>query len=90
MSIHSSHKYQLQVIAIILTWLAVEVHAAPLSPENARLIRSTNIKPNVILSIDDSGSMDYEILLDTVDGSLWLQQNFIVLNTNLILCSSLL
>lgn len=32
---------------------------------------STSVKPNVALTIDDSGSMDFEALVDTSDGSFW-------------------
>lgn len=32
------------------------------------------VKPNVIFGIDDSGSMDFEVLLDTNDGRLWYDE----------------
>lgn len=32
---------------------------------------STSIKPNVVLTVDDSGSMDFEVLADTSDGAFW-------------------
>lgn len=35
------------------------------------LFLSSNVKPNLILGIDDSGSMDSEVLFDTNDGALW-------------------
>ena len=28
-------------------------------------------KPNIIFGLDDSGSMDFEVLLDTNDGAAW-------------------
>jgi type IV pilus assembly protein PilY1 len=35
------------------------------------LILQQSAKPNVILAVDDSGSMDYEVLLPTNDGAAW-------------------
>jgi type IV pilus assembly protein PilY1 len=59
-----------------ITWLALAVlslHAAmaatPIS--TLPLKASTLAKPNVIFGIDDSGSMDFEVLQYTNDGSMW-------------------
>jgi len=35
----------------------------------------TPVKPALIMAVDDSGSMDFEILLDANDGSLWWNTN---------------
>lgn len=32
---------------------------------------STSVKPNVVLTVDDSGSMDFETLVDASDGAFW-------------------
>lgn len=61
-----------------LSWLAVvsimsvtSTFAAPLSLETTPLFTTSSAKPNLILGIDDSGSMDFEVLFPTNDGSLW-------------------
>ena len=33
----------------------------------------SNVKPNIVFAMDDSGSMDFEVLLRTNDGALWWQ-----------------
>lgn len=43
---------------------ATDVAQAPLIP-------STQAKPNVIFGLDDSGSMDFEVMLGTNDGAFW-------------------
>src|SRR5690606_31779103 len=35
------------------------------------LTLASSVKPNIVLSIDDSGSMDFELLLPTDDGAAW-------------------
>ena len=45
--------------------------AAPGNLANTPLFVASPGKPNVILAIDDSGSMDFEVLFDTNDGALW-------------------
>lgn len=45
--------------------------AAPGTLETIPLFATTSVPPNVVLLIDDSGSMDYEVLVFTNDGALW-------------------
>lgn len=45
--------------------------AAPVEISSVPLHLATAVKPNVILAIDDSGSMDFEVLLPANDGSAW-------------------
>jgi len=47
------------------------VHAAPGLLADAPLFATTNVKPNIMMVIDDSGSMDAETLFPTNDGALW-------------------
>lgn len=44
--------------------LATDVSRQPLNTQGA-------VQPNVIFGMDDSGSMDFEVLLDTSDGAFW-------------------
>lgn len=44
---------------------------AELSIATAPLSLSAGVTPNILLAVDDSGSMDSEILLPTNDGALW-------------------
>ncbi|MBB3048717.1 type IV pilus assembly protein PilY1 [Litorivivens lipolytica] len=57
---------------------AVDIAQTPLS-------QATGAPPNILLAIDDSGSMDSEVLLPTNDGALWWNtdtQGFVGLNAN--------
>lgn len=47
------------------------VSAAPLNIENTPLFLIGGVSPNLIMAIDDSGSMDFEVLLAGNDGSAW-------------------
>lgn len=82
-------------VAIALALSALElfiptaVQAAPLSLAQSPLVSSTTVAPNILVAVDDSGSMDYETLLPNDDGVMvwndniqaaWYQGAF--LNTN--------
>jgi type IV pilus assembly protein PilY1 len=51
--------------------LAFATSAHGFSVSQSPLFLSGNVKPNVILGLDDSGSMDSEVLFPTNDGALW-------------------
>ncbi|MEE9355781.1 MAG: PilC/PilY family type IV pilus protein [Methylococcaceae bacterium] len=55
----------------ILLPICLKVDASPLVLESSPLYISNAVKPNLLLSIDDSGSMDFEVLFPSNDGSLW-------------------
>lgn len=48
---------------------------APLDLSDTPLFLTTGVEPNLILAIDDSGSMDFEVLLRGNDGSAWWRTN---------------
>ncbi|WP_166259100.1 pilus assembly protein [Marinobacter salicampi] len=50
-------------------------YAAPVVPANEPLFLAGTVKHNVMLAIDDSGSMDFETLFSVNDGALWLGTN---------------
>ena len=60
-----------QTFRIMSIWLmsvvgvsyATGVYAAPLSLSNAPLFLGVSVDPNVFFMVDDSGSMDWEILV---------------------------
>lgn len=54
-------------MAILLSSGAVRATDVSKSP----LVPSSAAKPNVIFGMDDSGSMDFEVMLSTNDGALW-------------------
>jgi len=67
----------------ICTLMSAAMDAFALSLANEPLFVTTPVKPNVILGIDDSGSMDSEVLVPTNDGALWWnseQQSFVGLD----------
>ncbi len=55
----------------MLAFFSTELRAAALGLENSPLFTTNAAKPNLILSIDDSGSMDSEVLYESNDGALW-------------------
>ncbi len=65
--------HQLIVSTAALTGLlfGVASHAAPTPLAELPLNASVLAKPNVIFGMDDSGSMDWDVLLDTSSGVVW-------------------
>ena len=57
--------------AVVFTGLSDVTRAADLSISNVPLFLGGNIDPNIILSVDDSGSMDSEVLFRNNDGAFW-------------------
>ncbi|MFT4919992.1 MAG: type IV pilus assembly protein PilY1 [Zhongshania aliphaticivorans] len=55
---------------ILLTAISPKSLAA-LNIANTPLSFATGVSPNIIMAIDDSGSMDAELLMPTNDGALW-------------------
>ncbi|GGP25772.1 pilus assembly protein [Silvimonas amylolytica] len=62
-----------KIIFLLLTATqAIPVsYAATISPSQTPLTSQTQSSPNLIMGIDDSGSMDFEVMLTTNDGALW-------------------
>lgn len=60
---------------VVALWLSVLLTApttlAALSIADTPLSLANGVLPNILLAIDDSGSMDSEILVPTNDGALW-------------------
>jgi type IV pilus assembly protein PilY1 len=65
-----------RALCVLLTWMqlpgwgwaAVDIAQVPIDG-------SSNVKPNIIFAMDDSGSMDFEVMLNTNDGALWWQNS---------------
>jgi len=56
----------------LLAFLAAHSgRSAPLDLADAPLFLTLDVKPNLIMAVDDSGSMDFELLLPGNDGSAW-------------------
>lgn len=49
--------------------------SGPVTPADKPLFQAAGVKSNVLLAIDDSGSMDFETLFPTNDASLWLNSD---------------
>jgi type IV pilus assembly protein PilY1 len=60
---------QLIGLSASLCWTAAS--AAPGTLADSPLFLSDAVPPNVIMALDDSGSMDSEVLMPTNDGALW-------------------
>ena len=50
-------------------------YAGPLSLSDTPLFLSTAVKPNLVMAVDDSGSMDFEVLLLGNDGAAWWRKD---------------
>lgn len=68
---HSTRKILLAAAVAALT--SANVYAGTVS--QSPLFLSTAAESNIILGIDDSGSMDFEVLAPTNDGAFWWQQD---------------
>ena len=67
------------------TFMLPAAHAAPGILANTPLFISSPVKPNIMLSLDDSGSMDGEVLMLANDGALWwntADESFVGRNKN--------
>lgn len=62
------------VAVLAIAW-ACSAGAAPLVVPNTPLFLANAVKPNIIIAVDDSGSMDSEVLLPTNDGAAWWRTN---------------
>ena len=80
-----------------LTWMFAFIglfspaFAAITDISNLPIEKSAIVKPNVILGIDDSGSMDFEVIFPTNDGALWWNtstQNYLDAGNNLLFNAS--
>ena len=62
-----------KVLATLMAGLTIhaDLHASTISVLTAPLEMAGNVYPNLILGVDDSGSMDFEIMMNTIDGELW-------------------
>jgi type IV pilus assembly protein PilY1 len=59
------------VTSALLSVVAFAAAAAPLALSDSPVFLTTGVPPNLIMAIDDSGSMDFEVLLPGNDGSAW-------------------
>ena len=75
MRIPFNFKKNNQVLLIIIGSFPFSIYSGTLSLENAPLFTTNSAKSNLILSIDDSGSMDSEVLFPSNDGALWWDTN---------------
>ena len=55
----------------LLSLVAGTAAAAPGTLSESPLFLSDAVEPNAILVLDDSGSMDFEVLMPANDGSMW-------------------
>ncbi len=67
---NNPHFHATALVAAALLY-AAGAAAAPGNLANSPLFTGTSAKPNILLAIDDSGSMDFEVLFPSNDGALW-------------------
>ena len=68
---HPERLTTLAAAALLSLLSARAATAGPLAISDVPLFLTTGVKPNLIMAIDDSGSMDFEVLLPGNDGSAW-------------------
>ncbi|MDT8410205.1 MAG: hypothetical protein RQ741_11440, partial [Wenzhouxiangellaceae bacterium] len=69
-------KFGLTILVAALGFGAgAPAQAAPLKLSQSPLFLITPVRPALIMAVDDSGSMDFEILVSANDGSLWWNRN---------------
>ena len=59
------------LIALVITVISFNGYAAPGTPEQSPLFIGNAVKPNILLAIDESGSMDWEVVFNTAESILW-------------------
>src|SRR5882672_9803021 len=64
----------LLLVLLQAPWQARAAAVANMDIANVPLNPSMTAKPNIIFGLDDSGSMDFEVLLSTNDGAAWWQR----------------
>jgi len=62
-----------KILATLMAFLTIhsDLHAGTISVLSAPVEMAGNVYPNLILGVDDSGSMDFEVMMNTIDGELW-------------------
>lgn len=70
-------KYLRNSLAVLMAFLALASAQLAGATDVSRQVLQTDgvAKPNVIFAMDDSGSMDFELLLDANDGAFWWNTN---------------
>lgn len=63
------------VCRIVLACVCSQGLAAATDIATMPLDMKSSARPNIIFALDDSGSMDFEVLFDTNDGALWWEGN---------------
>lgn len=62
------------VTYLVLASQLLPVYAAPVTIATVPVDTSNLVPPNIIFALDDSGSMDMEVMQDTEDGSFWFKR----------------
>lgn len=62
------------VAYLVLASQLLPVYAAPVTIASVPVDTSNIVPPNIIFALDDSGSMDMEVMQDTEDGSFWFKR----------------
>lgn len=65
----------LKKMALSAAVLLAATHVSATDLASVPLDTKAVAKPNVVLALDDSGSMDFEVLLNTNDGAAWWEAN---------------
>lgn len=61
--------------------LALPAYAVPLALSDTPLFLANAVKPNILLAVDDSTSMDYELMLPTSEGIAWWRRDNVAAGT---------
>ena len=69
------HKLLAASLGLSAIMLPAIIAAAPGTLATQPLFTQNAVDPNIMISVDDSGSMDFEVLFTTNDGALWWEND---------------
>lgn len=71
---NTKSKFSKFTVYLVLATQMLPTFAAPASIAAVPVDTSNLVPPNIIFALDDSGSMDMEVMQDTEDGSFWFKR----------------
>jgi type IV pilus assembly protein PilY1 len=71
---NTKNRFTKAVTYLVLASQLLPAYAAPVSIASVPVDTSNIVPPNIIFALDDSGSMDMEVMQDTEDGSFWFKR----------------
>jgi type IV pilus assembly protein PilY1 len=71
---NKNNRFTKAVTHLVLASQVLPAYSAPVAIASVPVDTSNIVPPNIIFALDDSGSMDMEVMQDTEDGSFWFKR----------------